>query len=305
MLDSWPRADWRRDDDTRLGRMLDAQARLRNVKRIDELLAGLSAEGCYAAADNEPLVRAAALLPPARATKLLIGILGRNAPGHLGACGDLLLRAVATPLGDLKAIAAALIDAMPGDSTKRAEGDPWTRPSPVKPGFVVDLLSAASRIDPELALRATERVLASPKTYAPDDVLTPAALVLAKLGESWPAVARLREAALDHLRRRIALPLAPPPDWTRDNPVRCRCAECLALGAFLIAPDQQQWRLKAHQERRTHVENTVRNAVCDLDLATERRGSPHTLVATKNEASYRRRADRRRQDLEHVAALGG
>jgi hypothetical protein len=307
MLGSWPRSSWRRDDDTRLGRMLDAQIRLGNVKRIDEALAGLSTEGCYAAADNEPLVRAAALLPPARATKLLIGILGRNAPGHLGACGDLLLRAVAASVGDLKAIAAALIDAMPGDSTKRAEGDPWTRPTPVKPGFVVDLLSAASRIDPELALRATERVLASPKTYAPDDVLTPAALTLAKLGESksWPAATGLREAALGHLRGRIALPLAPPPDWTRDNPVRCRCAECLALGAFLIALDQQQWRLKAHQERRTHVENTVSNAVCDLDLATERRGSPHTLVATKNEASYRRRADQRRQDLEHVAAFGG
>jgi hypothetical protein len=53
-------------------------------------------------------------------------------------------------------------------------------------------------------------------------VLTPAALALAKLGESksWPAATRLREAALDHLRGRIALPLEPPPDWTRDNPVR-------------------------------------------------------------------------------------
>ena len=156
-------------------------------------------------------------------------------------------------------------------------------------------------------MRATERVLASPKTYAPDDILTPAALALAKVGESksWPAAARLREAALDHLRGRIALRLEPPPDWTRDNPVRCRCAECRALGAFLIAPDQQLWRLKALHERRTHVEKSIRYALCDLDLATERRGSPHTLVATKNEASYRRRADQRRLDLEHVAALGG
>jgi predicted 2-oxoglutarate/Fe(II)-dependent dioxygenase YbiX len=307
MLDSWPRSDWRGDDDTRLARMLHAQIRLGNVKRIDEVFEKLSAEGHYAAADNEPLVRAAAQLPAARATELLITILERNAPDQLDACGDLLLRAVAAPVGDLEAIAAALIDALPGDSTKEAEGDPWTRPSPVKPGFVVDLLSAASRIDPELAMRATQRVLASPKTYAPDEVLTPVALALAKLGEStsWPAAARLRETALDHLHGRIALPLEPPPDWTRDNPVRCRCAECLALGAFLIAPDQRQWRLKALQARRTHVEFTVRNAHCDLDCVTERRGSPHTLVATKNEASYRRRADQRRQDLEHVAALGG
>jgi predicted 2-oxoglutarate/Fe(II)-dependent dioxygenase YbiX len=307
MLGLWPRSSCLRDDDTRLGRMLDAQIRLGNVKRIDEALAGLSAEGHYAAADNEPLARAATLLPPARATELLIGILRRNAPGHLDACGDLLLRAVVAPVGDIEVIAAALIDAMPGDSNKRAEGDPWTEPTRVKPGFVVALLSAASRIDPELAMRATERVLASPKTYAPDDVLTPAALDLAKFAESksWPAATRFREAALDHLRRRIALPLEPPPDWTRDNRLRCRCAECLALGAFLIAPDQRQWRLKALKERRTHVENTIRNALCDLDLATERSGSPHTLVATKNEASYRRRADQRRQDLAHVSALGG
>jgi hypothetical protein len=72
-----------------------------------------------------------------------------------------------------------------------------------------------------------------------------------------------------------------------------------------VAPDQQRWRLKAVQHRRTHVEQIVRSAECDLDLATERRGSPHTLVATKNRASYERRAKQRRQDLEHVSALGG
>ena len=177
----------------------------------------------------------------------------------------------------------------------------------VKPGFVVDLLTAASRIDAGLAARAIERLLASPKTYGPDDVLTPAALALAKLAESksWPAAARLREAALDHLRRRIALPLEAPRDWTRANPLKCACADCRALGAFLVSPDQQQWRLKAAQDRRSHVEQNVRNAACDLDLTTERRGSPHVLVATKNQASYQRRAKQRRQDLEHVSALGG
>ena len=310
MLRSWPRASWRRDDDAEAGRMLDLQVRLGNVKRIDEFLAELSAEGQYAASDNEAIVRAAALLPPARATELLVGIVGRNAPAHLSACGDLLLRSVAAPIGamgDLGRIGAALIDAMPGDPAKRKEVDPWTRPTSVRPGFVVDLLTATSRIDAGLAARAIERLLAWPKTYGPDDVLMPAALALAKLTESksWPAAARLREASLDHLRRRIALPLEAPRDWTRANPLKCTCADCRALGAFLVAPDQQQWRLKAAQDRRTHVEQNVRSAACDLDLTTERRGSPHTLVATKNEASYRRRAEQRRQDLEHVSALGG
>ena len=168
-------------------------------------------------------------------------------------------------------------------------------------------MTAASQIDAGLAERAIEPLLAWPKTYGPDDVLTPAALALAKVaeGKSWPAAARLREASLHHLRRRIALPLEPPRDWTRANPLKCACPDCSALGAFLVQPDRQQWRLKAPLDRRTHVEQNVRGVACDVDLVTERRGSPHTLVATKNEASYRRRAEQRRQDLEHVSALGG
>jgi len=42
-------------------------------------------------------------------------------------------------------------------------------------------------------------------------------------------------------------------------------------------------------------------AACDLDIMTERRGSPHTLVATKNQASYERRAKAASADLEHVS----
>jgi predicted 2-oxoglutarate/Fe(II)-dependent dioxygenase YbiX len=310
MLRAWPRSPWREDDDDEAGRMLDLQIRLANVECIDAFLAEVSAEGHYAASDNGAIVRAAALLPVPRATELLVRVVRRNAAAHLSACGDLLLRCVAAPVGttaDLEQIGVALIDALPGDPTKREQVDAWTRPMRVKPGFVVDLLTATCRIDAGLAARALEHLLAWPKTYKPDDVLVPAALATAKLVESKARLAagRLREAALDHLRRRIALPLKAPRDWTRTNTLKCTCGDCRGLGAFLTAPDQQQWRLKAVQDRRTHVEQSVRSAACDLDLTTERRGSPHTLVATKNQASYGRRARQRQQDLEHVSALGG
>jgi predicted 2-oxoglutarate/Fe(II)-dependent dioxygenase YbiX len=310
MLRSWPRSPWREDDDDEAGRMLDLQIRLANVECIDAFFAEVSAEGHYAASDNGAIVRAVALLPTSRATELLVRIVRRNAPVHLSACGDLLSRCVAAPTGatgDLEQICIALIEALPGDPTKRKQVDTWTRPMPVKPGFVVDLLTATSRIDAGLAGRALEHLLAWPKTYKPDDVLVPAALAIAKLVDSkaWLAAGQLREAALDHLRRRIALPLEAPRDWTRTNPLKCTCSDCRALAAFLVTPDQQQWRLKAVQDRRTHVEQSVRSATCDLDLTTERRGSPHTLVATKNQASYERRAKQRGQDLEHVSALGG
>jgi hypothetical protein len=310
MLRSWSRSRWWAGGDVEAGRMLDLQVRLGNVARIDGFFADLSAEGQYAAPDNGAIVRAAALLPAPRAAELLVRIVRCNAPAHLSACGDLLLRCVAEPrgaTGDLEQVGAALIDALPGDPAKQVQVSTWARPTPVKPGFVVDLLTATSRINAGLAARAIEHLLAWPKTYEPDDVLVSAACAFAKLVEStaWPAVGRLREASLDHLRRRIALPLEAPRDWTRTNLLKCTCGDCHRLGAFLVAPDQAQWRMKAIQDRRSHVEQSVRSAACDLNLTTERRGSPHTLVATKNQASYERLAKQRRQDLEHVSALGG
>jgi hypothetical protein len=310
MLRSWSRGSWRPDGDSNPARMLDLQIRLGNSARIDAFLAELSAEGHYAASDNEPIVRAAALLPRARATELLVRIVRRNAPAALGACAALgrLAAVPGAPVGDPASIAAALLDLLPGDPAKPAAPlDIHQRSAPLTPDFVVDLLTATSRVDAGLAARALDHLLAWPKTYRPDAVLVGAALVFAGHAESSasPAVARLGEVCLDHLRRRIALPLEPPRDWVRPNDLTCRCADCRALGTFLVDPAQRQWLLKAAEARRSHVEENVRRAGCDLDLSTARRGSPHTLVAVKNEASYERRARQRRQDLQHVAALGG
>ncbi len=310
MLRSWPRQTWRGEDDTNVSRMLDLLGRLGNVARIDAFLAEISAEGHYAALDNAAIVGAASFLSGSRATDLLVKIVTHNAPTRIGACGDLLLRCEVAPppfAGDPVRIGAALIDILPGDPAKPAEPTNWARPERVTPGFVIALLTAASRIRAGLAVRAIEHLLAWPKKYQPDEVLVPAALAFAKRPESasWPAVQWLREASLDHLRRRIGLPLHPPKDWARTSPLKCTCADCRALSAFLINPGQSEWRLKAVQSRRTHVENSVLNAPCDVDLTTERRGSPHALVAIKNQASYERRAKQRRQDVEHASTLGG
>ena len=310
MVASWPHEAWRREGNTDPARMLDLQVRLGAVARIDAFLGEVSAAGHYAAADNAAIVRAAARLNCARATDLLVRIVRSNAPTRLAACGDLLRRCAAPPAGPVGApaqIATALLEMLPGDPARRTAPANWYAPAPVTPGFVVDLLTALSGIDAGLAARALGHLLAWPASFAPDEVLVPAALAFVGQAESraWPAVVRLREVALDHLGRRIALPLAPPQDWARSNPLTCRCADCCDLGAFLLAPELRQWRLKAAAERRGHVANTVRNAGCDLDLKTEKLGSPHTLLAIKNQASFERRARQRRDDLAHVAALGG
>ena len=58
------------------------------------------------------------------------------------------------------------------------------------------------------------------------------------------------------------------------------------------------------QADRSHVEDTIKRARCDLAVATERRGSPHSLVCTKNQASYERRARQRSKDIEDLERLG-
>jgi hypothetical protein len=307
MLSSWPRARWRPEGDTNAGRMLDLQARLGSAARIESFLSEVSAAGHYALGDNEAMVRAAAILPRERATTLLEQVIRANAADHLGACGDLLSRCVAARVGEVAQVGAALVDVLPGDPARQPKAATWQRAELIEPSLLHDVIGATSRIDPNLAARAFEQVLAWPKIYPPDRVLVPAALLFAKeaTAGAWPAVERLRAACLDHLRRRIALPLEPPRDWVRPNTLECACAECRALGAFLADPAQRQWRLKAAELRRRHVEHSVKSAACDVHLATERRGSPHSLIATKNQASYERRVIERRSDLAQVAALGG
>lgn len=46
-----------------------------------------------------------------------------------------------------------------------------------------------------------------------------------------------------------------------------------------------------------------RSNKCDLDLATLKKGSPHSLICTKNQASYLQRARQREMDLQILARI--
>jgi hypothetical protein len=57
------------------------------------------------------------------------------------------------------------------------------------------------------------------------------------------------------------------------------------------------------QDRRSHLEEKIRQHKCDLDFTTERNRSPHTLVCTKNKASYQAKLKTYRQDQQSLAAV--
>jgi hypothetical protein len=185
--------------------------------------------------------------------------------------------------------------------TRRIPQEGWQRPSGVRPRIVADLLIAIIAIDRELAKSAIATMLAWPAIYGIDTVLIPALRLL--MPRHDPSLAPLLTAGRSHLRARICEALAPPTDWRRASALKCTCGDCHQLAAFLDAPGQRVWSLRAPEQVRAHVEDTLRRARADVDAVTERRGRPYRLICTKNQASYERRAAQRAQDLADFKLL--
>lgn len=197
-----------------------------------------------------------------------------------------------------------LAKGLPGDLGRPAS-PAWQRGPGVLPESVADLVTALVRVDEALAVSATETICRRPATYPLDEVLVPATKILSAMPEiaGTEAVSFLRAACLRYLDARIALPLAPPADWRRDAKLGCTCRDCGALAAFLANPTEKTWVFAAAEARRRHMEATLGAAGSDVTTATERVGSPHKLVCTKNQASYARRCQQRDQDVTSVGQL--
>ena len=149
---------------------------------------------------------------------------------------------------------------------------------------MVDLVRIAEAVHAELAKQLAEHLLAWPKTYGLDRALVPAVKRLLEGGgrRSSAAMKSLHAACLAHLEARAAEPLEAPKDWSRASDIRCSCEHCAALGRFLASPATETWTLKAAERVRGHVEGEIKAARADLDVRTERRGSPHSLICRKN-----------------------
>jgi predicted 2-oxoglutarate/Fe(II)-dependent dioxygenase YbiX len=305
--DDWPTHDWAREEASKTGQMRDlmvVQLRLDDLDGCVDFIARNSAAGAYGPADDPVLVMVFGQLPAAQVGDLLAAVIAGNVARLPGACAGLLARcAQADPerLPSLRAAARTLVKGFPR-TTELALLN-WGRREPLTPAQLAEALGALTQIDANLAGQAVTGWLGLPEVYDPDALLLPAALLLKESGTDAAAPARLIEAVLAHLDARIALPLEPPADWTRDATLPCACPHCQGLSRFLAAPGERVWPFRAVQADRTHVESIVQRARCDLDLRTDKRGRPYTLLCTKNQASYERRVRQRQLDLEHRGRL--
>lgn len=268
---------------------------------FDKVVAG----GSYGRETIPELVASLASLSRPQQARAVRAIVLSSADKRLNALAALLAAlpgSFAELLPEILPALQNLVDTLP---TKRPPYDPWVRHEEVDVACVIDLIAALALADAGLALQAVRHMLAHPGYFTFDGLLVAAAekLVASAPLSGHPAIVHLVQACRDHLEARIAEPLAPPADWRRTARIGCDCEHCQALKTFMADPTEKVWTLRARQQIRSHVEDNIRHASCDLSCTTLNKGSPHALICTKNQASYEKRVKQRRQDLEALAKL--
>ena len=147
------------------------------------------------------------------------------------------------------------------------------------------------------------------------EVLGPA--FLEKSHRAWFAKSHslapaLLTATVNTLAAECTRPLPPYPDWSRPVPVAALTAPrwqsgplIMELLTFMTDPARGELRIRKPQAMRSAVEHFVRDHQFDLDMTTDKKGSPHTLVCRKNDASHQRSLKRRSDDETLLARLRG
>ena len=314
MIATWPEHPWHGRDGTEpsdMGRMLGLLARLGASEHVENMFGKLMSGQGHDKADNSSLLEALALFADDQAGEWLRKIVAFNGLDALGSCSALLIGALGGKFSkkpkQLLGAAQALVSHLPGDPAS-ASKDRWDRPRVAKPDAksVAYLVAVVDRVDAGLAKRTADHILAWPRHFGLDSVLVPAVKnLLRKRRAKGIAFGALHAACVAHLDNRIAEPLAAPQDWTRPSSIGCQFQYCAELSKFLADPNHETWTLRAAQHTRTHVDNEIRRASADLDTDTLRKGSPHSLIAVKNQGSYKRRVAQRKQDLGDLVVLKG
>jgi hypothetical protein len=172
--------------------------------------------------------------------------------------------------------------------------------------YLIRALAASGQAT--LLAKVIAHMLALPSQYPLDTFHLP---VLAEL-KAWLAkkvtqpnaafsdwIAMVRES-LERLT--IEMPQEPT-DFRRPASATCKCAHCAELNRFLADANDSVHRFRVGETHRNHLQHSIRNGKCDLDCKTEKTGSPHTLVCTKNTNSYHDALKKYHEDLKHLAMV--
>jgi predicted 2-oxoglutarate/Fe(II)-dependent dioxygenase YbiX len=271
--------------------------------------------------ENEALAVALPLLGPKDAGRLLTALSDQNFAQFHCACVNLFSR-VLRELGEkfnpdwqtsLRETAAVMVQQLPAIkplADPHAIGD-WRRRQKAKPvdsDMVAGLLDCLRAIHADTMRMDSAASLAGNATaFDPGKVLVPALTLLRERERkgfvSDAAAGRLWVHTAEFLLARSERPPAPPTDWRQTATLSCKCEDCRGLQAFAQDENAQVARFRMHQDRRSHVENQIRNQDLDMTCETDTKGRPQTLVCTKTRRTFQRQCEQHRADCASMNVL--
>ncbi len=268
----------------------------------------------YDATDNAALVAGAKLLGAESSGRLFSELVRKQMRIQHGPCVDLLHALVSQKFAAensdwqnaLRQIAEAAVSQLDEVGKKQHEHEwmEWRETQKVRAvdaALVSKLLDALGELDaPALRAAAVEKFAARPAVFDPVTMLAPALALI----REWDAAAKkLWAHGAEFLLQRSGGPPDAPHDWRQDVKLSCACADCRELQKFTLDPVEQTHRFRVRKERRQHLHQQIEQHSLDMTHVTDRKGSPQTLVCTKDRRSYQRRCDQYRKDVAALAQL--
>ncbi|MXX07497.1 MAG: 2OG-Fe(II) oxygenase [Gammaproteobacteria bacterium] len=270
--------------------------------------------------ENSRIPGALALLAPAAAAEWLAGLVRGRFSRRPGAVLELLLRVGATPgfgwRETLPESVRAAVTELPGalDLSPDQGVFAWTPGGqldvprrPVGAAAISDLFVLSWRCGlNEEAESAATAICARPGKATPERAVPASLKSLAEREERISGSAAYRSlwrTAVDALLKRSARHPEAPQDWVIPANLGCDCKHCRQLAAFCADPDARVGRFPLRKDLRQHLHGQIDGHRLDMSHVTERRGSPFTLVCTKNRASYERRLEEYAEDVEWMRTL--
>ena len=172
--------------------------------------------------------------------------------------------------------------------------------------FVLQLFSLLTAVGSnDLFASAVSALCAKPVRYPVLETLGPALVDFyksTKVDKDRP-LQMILTYCTSQLEMSLRKVLLPPATNAKSVKFMCSCKDCVELIRFLKHPTEVQHRFKIGKQRRRHLHQQLDANGVDATHTTEHFGNPHTLVVTKNNASYEKEFKKQQQERALLASL--
>jgi len=155
------------------------------------------------------------------------------------------------------------------------------------------------------SVQAAQIIAAYPRIVTPDRMLPTVVSGLNRIRNfsGTRAYRMLWRLAVDFLLERSSVPPSEPTNWQIDVDLPCDRELCTELQAFCTHHTERVKRFKVAKASRLYLRHLIKSHQLDLDYVTERKGSPYSLVCTKNRNGYKRRLKEYAEDVKRISRL--